>query len=97
MRYLDASLKVKDRKQKSAAKDYRTKLLGHLDIIGAPQIFYEMMVQFELHISPREWDQLTLCEKGRLIAFFQLRNMAEFIERHEMYQEQDKEEVLRGG
>lgn len=94
MKYMDAILKVPDKEQKKAAREYQKKLFGYLDIIGAPAEFYELQVMFELHISPREWEVMTLSEQGKCIAFYQLRNMAQLIEHHELYQEQDKAEVF---
>lgn len=51
---------------------------------------------FELHIPPEEWDRMSLSDKGRFIAFYQLRNMVQLIEQHEMYQEQDRQAEMAG-
>lgn len=82
---------LKDRETHARAVEYRERLFGYVEVVGAPAEYYELQVMFELHISPTEWKKLSVSDRGKFAAYLQLKNMSETLNYHEMYQRQERE------
>lgn len=82
---------LKDPETHARAVEYRERLFGYLNVVGAPPEYYELQVMFELHISPSEWQKMCISDRGKYAAYLQVKNMTETLNYHAMYQRQERE------
>lgn len=73
----------------NAPKEYKEKMFGHLSIAGAPDQFFELQAMHTLALAPHDWAGMSICERGKHVAYLRLKNMADILERHEQLQREE--------